>query len=287
VLGAGAIGGLWSLRLAGRGIAVTLVGRDGDAASRTLALEDGDTYLSHTFPQQSAAAHGAVARLLVATKSHVTRDALTPLLPRLPAATPVVLLQNGMGVEDWLCAARPDLCVLCAITTDGVYRRERDSLVLAGRGDTVIGGARPGDDAHAEAIARELGMMAVPDIAARRWQKLAINCAINPLTALYRCRNGDLLAKPEALAAMRALCTEVAAVMTAEGLAADADALFSLAAATAQNTATNRSSMCADIEAGRSTEIRFLNGYVVDRARFHGIAVPANERMLAAVLALH
>jgi 2-dehydropantoate 2-reductase len=287
VLGAGAIGGLWSLRLAARGIDVTLIGRDGDAASRTLSLEDGDTRLTHTFPQHSATAGGEVARLLVTTKSHVTRDALTPLLPRLATATPVVLLQNGMGVEDWLCATRPDLCVLCAITTDGVFRRDRDSLVLAGRGDTVIGGARPGNDAHAERIALELGMMAVPDITARRWQKLAINCAINPLTALYRCRNGDLLAKPEALAIMRALCSEVAAVMTAEGLAADGDALFRLAAATAQKTAANRSSMCADVEAGRSTEIRFLNGYVVDRARLHGIAVPENERMLAAVLTMH
>lgn len=286
VLGAGAIGGLWSLRLAARGIPVTLIGHDGAPASRRLSLQEHGDAVTHTFPQCTPATTGPVSRLLVATKSHATRDALAPLLPRLAPATPVVLLQNGMGVEDWLCEERPDLCVLCAITTDGVFRQDRDTLVLAGRGETVLGGARAQDEPRAEAIAGELGMTHADDIRARRWQKLAINCAINPLTALYRCRNGELLANPAALSTMRFLCTEVAAVMTAEGLPADAETLFRLARDTAEKTAGNLSSMRVDADAGRDTEIRFLNGYVVARARAHGIAAPENERMVAAVLAL-
>lgn len=285
VLGAGSIGGLQALRLAGRGIGVRLVGRD-DAPARRLTLADGSLLLEHEFTQVAPTAPGPVARLLVATKAPATRAALLPLLPFLDAGTPVVLLQNGMGVEEWLTGLRPDLCVLCAITTDGVFRRDRDSLVLAGKGETVIGAARNVDGARVALIAGELGMTPVDDIHARRWRKLAINCAINPLTALYRCRNGELLERPGALARMRAACAEVAAVMTAEGLPASADDLFDQARATAAQTAANLSSMRSDADAGRETEILFLNGHVAACGRRHGIATPENDRLVAEVLAL-
>lgn len=286
VLGAGSIGGLQALRLAGRGISVTLLGHEGDAPLRRLSLSAGPTLIESSFSQVSPSAPGPIAQLLVATKAPATRAALAPLLPFLAAGTPVVLLQNGMGVEDWLAAARPDLCVLCAITTDGVFRRDRDHLVLAGQGETVIGAARPGNAAQVAAIATELGMTAVADIRARRWRKLAINCAINPLTALGRCRNGELLERPAMLERMRTVCAEVAAVMTAEGLPAAGDELFRQACATAALTAANLSSMRSDADAGHETEILFLNGHVAAHGRAHGIATPENDRLVAEILAL-
>jgi 2-dehydropantoate 2-reductase len=285
VLGAGAIGGLWALRLVERGIAVTLLSRDAHAPRR-LTLQDGERVLQHTFPQRESSDTGPVRALLVCTKAPATAAALAPLLPSLPAHTPVVLLQNGMGVDEWLCAARADLCVLTAITTDGVWRRDRDTLVLAGHGDTFLGAARTQDEATARAVAQTLGMTFAPDIRARRWRKLAVNCAINPLTVRYRCRNGELLAKPEALAAMREICAEVAAVMRTEGMAAEAEPLFRQVCSTAEQTAANFSSMYADADAGRDTEIRFLNGYVVAKAEQHGLSAPANAALLQEILAL-
>lgn len=285
VLGAGAIGGLWALRMAGRGHRVVLLGRSPDPL-RQLVLEDGGTRSSEVFDQATAITCGPLAHVLVTTKSHVTANALEPFLPALCPGALVVLLQNGMGAEDELLAARPDLHVLVAVTTDGVFRPEPDHLVLAGHGDTWVGAIDPDDDALACATAATLGMGHAPDIQARRWLKLAVNCAINPLTALLRCRNGELLDRPDALATMRDTCTEVAAVMRAEGLTATADDLFRLACDTAGKTAGNTSSMCADAAAGRATEIDFLNGFVVARAAAHGLPAPVNARLQAAVTAL-
>lgn len=282
VLGAGAIGGLQALRLAARGLRVVLLARDAEPL-RQLVLEDGATRSSEIFDQVDATACGRIDRLLVATKSHATATALQPVLPALAPDALVVLLQNGMGSEDWLRERRPDLRVLPAITTDGVFRPEPDRLVLAGHGETWLGALDAADATLASETAATLGMGFAPDIRHRRWLKLAMNCAINPLTALRRCRNGDLLQDDAALATMRAVCVEVAAVMQAEGLATEAGALFRLACDTARKTAANTSSMCADVIAGRATEIDFLNGFVVARGQDHGIAVPVNAGLCAAI----
>lgn len=285
VLGAGAIGGLQALRLAARGLHVLLLARDGEPL-RQLVLEDGRTRSSEVFDQVTAATCGRIDRLLVATKSHVTAEALLPLLPSLAPGALVLLLQNGMGNEDRLRERRPDLRVLVAITTDGVFRPEPDKLVLAGRGTTWLGALEAADTSLAEATAAALGMTFAPDIHRRRWLKLAMNCAINPLTALSRCRNGDLLQDDAAVATMREVCAEVASVMQAEGLATEPGELFRLACETARATAGNTSSMCADVNAGRRTEIDFLNGFVVDRGKALGIATPANVALCAAIRAL-
>lgn len=285
VLGAGAIGGLQALRLVARGQAVVLLARDG-APSRTLALREEDQERIHTFAQRRPGATGPITRLLVATKSQQAAAALAPVLPDLAPGAVVVLLQNGMGAEAALLARRPDLRVLVAVTTDGVFRPARDTLVLAGRGDTLLGPLRAADAPLARDTAADLGMAFAPDIERRRWLKLAMNCAINPLTALQRCSNGELLDRPDALATMREVCAEVAAVMRAEGLEADGGALFDLACETARRTAANLSSMRVDADAGRETEIRFLNDFVAARGRARGIPTPANARLVAAVEAL-
>ncbi|MGH8494356.1 MAG: ketopantoate reductase family protein [Moraxellaceae bacterium] len=291
VLGAGAIGGLWALRLARLGFAVTLLAHDDNSNKRELQIEEDGVLFSQRFAQKKTAAAGPVQCLLVCTKSNLTATALSPLLPQLAAGTPVLLLQNGMGAENWLRQQHPELCLLTGISTDGVWRRDRDHLVQAGRGETVIGAEQAQDASMAQQLATLMQDERWPvhfsaDITQRRWLKLAMNCAINPLTALYRCRNGELLEKPEALAIMRAVCAEVAAVMSAEGMPTDTDTLFKAATAAAAKTAANISSMHTDVAAGRETEIAFINGHVVARAAAHGIPAPSNTALLTQIQAL-
>lgn len=291
ILGAGAIGGLWAMRLAAAGIPVTLLARKDRQPTRTLFLQDGTQHCSHCFPQCSTEHAGKIDRLLICTKASTSAEALAPLLPQLSREACVIFLQNGMGNEDALRTLRPDLRVLNAITSDGVFRPEKNQLVQAGHGETWLACRDPAHEKTAQAIAAILSSTGWPvyfsaDILQRRWQKLAINCAINPLTVRYHCRNGELLKKPDAVATMRNICAEVALVMHAEGLNTKAEQLFQLACQTAEKTANNISSMRADIDAGRCTEIDFMNGYVLRRANAHGIAVPVNKALCAEIQAL-
>jgi 2-dehydropantoate 2-reductase len=61
----------------------------------------------------------------------------------------------------------------------------------------------------------------------RQWQKLAINCAINPLTALHKLKNGEL-AGPRFADALQQVCVEVADVMSAQGIVTTAEELLLL-----------------------------------------------------------
>ena len=64
------------------------------------------------------------------------------------------------------------------------------------------------------------------------------------------------------------------------------DALFTRVAATMLRIDPQaRSSMWEDLQAGRRTEVDYLNGAVVTLARSLGLTAPANERLVALVRA--
>ena len=97
------------------------------------------------------------------------------------------------------------------------------------------------------------------NIASANWRKLAVNCVINPLTALYGCRNGDLQRYPEQI---ETLCREVASVMAMEGYHTSCEGLMQYVMDVIRSTADNVSSMLQDIRNQRHTEIDYITGYL-------------------------
>lgn len=96
------------------------------------------------------------------------------------------------------------------------------------------------------------------DILTRLWRKLALNCAINPLTVLYQCRNGELQAHQCEVAT---LCAELGELLECCGQPDAALDLQHEVERVIQATAANYSSMYQDVAAGRRTEISYLLGY--------------------------
>ncbi len=86
---------------------------------------------------------------------------------------------------------------------------------------------------------------------------------INPLTALYGCRNGDLQRYPEQI---ETLCREVASVMAMEGYHTSCEGLMQYVMDVIHSTAENISSMLQDVRALRHTEIDYITGYLLKRA---------------------
>jgi 2-dehydropantoate 2-reductase len=118
------------------------------------------------------------------------------------------------------------------------------------------------------------------------WAKGVVNAAINPLTALWRVPNGDLLATPERRGLLAALVAEAAAVTQARGIALPLADPLAHTEKICRASATNHSSMLQDIERGRPTEIDSINGVIVAEGRRLGVPAPLNEAVWRLVRAL-
>jgi 2-dehydropantoate 2-reductase len=117
----------------------------------------------------------------------------------------------------------------------------------------------------------------VTDIEGVLWGKAIVNAAINPLTALWRVPNGELLANADRRALLVGLAKEATAVATARGITLPYPDPVARVEEVCRATAANRSSMLQDVERGRPTEIDSINGVIVAEGRRLGVPTPVNE----------
>jgi 2-dehydropantoate 2-reductase len=126
----------------------------------------------------------------------------------------------------------------------------------------------------------------IDDAGSLIWGKLVINAAINPLTALLRVTNGELLKRPAARVLMAELAQETAAVAGAERVNLPFENPVTAAEKVAQDTAGNHSSMYQDIRRGARTEIDAICGAVTAGGVKYGIPTPVNYACWRLVRAL-
>jgi 2-dehydropantoate 2-reductase len=233
-----------------------------------------------------------ISLLLVTTKAGDTLSALESWLPYIAEDTPVVLFQNGLGSQQAVARRWPDRPVLAASTTEGANRPEPNVLVHAGVGDTWVGPLTDSTSDYTESVVQQLAQSglrvhAENNIVQQLWQKLVVNAGINVFTALLNCPNGEIVDAPLYRQSIDELCTEIAALLHADtGERATPQTLRERIEAVARSTARNTSSMRADVNAGRKTEIDFINGYLVRCGQRHGIATPVNQMLVQRVQAL-
>ncbi|KAB7624300.1 ketopantoate reductase family protein [Alkalilimnicola sp. S0819] len=284
VLGAGSIGLLMAAGLArGAGLAPLLIRRTGSepARRRVYELREGESVERVSLPQSAAEAlAGPVRRLLVCTKAQDVLPALESLGAALDPAAVILLLHNGMGVQQAVARRWPGCAVAAGTTTEGAYRPAPDRLVHAGRGLTRLGRLQ-GEGADWAAWLNAAGFRAewAEPIEYHLADKLRVNALINPLTVLHDCRNGELLERPAALARMQVLGEEADRVLAAAGWQYPRPA-FEAACAVARATGANYSSMHQDARAGRTLEIAAINGYLLALARAHRLPAPAHAALM-------
>lgn len=285
ILGAGSLGTLWATRLARTGVPVRLILRD---AARLASYQAGPglTLVEHgverTYPVigETPDSPEPIHRLLVACKAYDAQHAIAPLQPRLAPGAELILLQNGLGSQDAVAAQLPQARCIYASSTEGAFREGDWRVVFAGHGYTWLGDVgHPTpplwlDDLQAAGIPHEWAT----NILTRLWRKLALNCAINPLTVLYQCRNGGLQAHQCEVAT---LCAELAELLECCGQPAAAQDLHSEVERVIQATAANYSSMYQDVANARRTEISYLLGYACQAAERHRLVLPHLQQMQA------
>jgi len=283
VLGAGSLGTLWTTRLARAGLPVRLIVRDPtrlrsyEAAGGLTLVENGQAS-THAVPAETADHPAPIRRLLVACKAYDAESAVARIAPRLAADAELILLQNGLGSQDAVAAQVPHARCISASSTEGAFRDGDWRVVFAGHGFTWLGDAANPlapiwlDDLQAANIPHEW----TADILTRLWRKLALNCAINPLTVLHDCRNGGLT---EHHCEVATLCGELAELLERCGQPAAADNLQAEVERVIQATAANYSSMYQDVANQRRTEISYLLGHACKVAERHQVNLPHLQQL--------
>ncbi|MBK3472071.1 putative 2-dehydropantoate 2-reductase [Pseudomonas carnis] len=285
ILGAGSLGTLWATRLARAGVPVRLILRnearlaDYRAGQGLTLVEQG---VEQTYPVvgETPDSPEPIHRLLVACKAYDAQSAIAQLHPRLAPDAELILLQNGLGSQDAVAAQVPLARCIYASSTEGAFREGDWRVVFAGHGYTWLGDASHPtpplwlNDLQAASIPHDWAS----DILTRLWRKLALNCAINPLTVLYQCRNGGLQAHACEVAT---LCAELAELLECCGQPAAAQDLHSEVQRVIQATAANYSSMHQDVANHRRTEISYLLGYACQAAARHQLVLPHLQQLQA------
>lgn len=278
VLGAGALGSLWAARLAGAGATVRIILRSAQRLADYqraggLTLTADDLSWLYAIPAELPDASTPIQRLLVACKAYDAEGAIAQVASRLPSGCEILLLQNGLGSQQAIAERWPQARCIFVSSTEGAYREDDFHVVFAGRGQNWLGDPNGGS---APVWLDELNRAGIPqtwssDILARLWRKLALNCAINPLTVLHDCRNGELLQHREQLSG---LCEELVELLEAGGQPAAASDLQGEVLRVLDATAANYSSMYQDVRLGRRTEIAYLLGHACRSADSLGLALP-------------
>jgi 2-dehydropantoate 2-reductase len=292
IVGAGAMGCLFAARMAGSGLDVTLVDVDRDRlaliAADGLMLED-DTGDHEVFPRTALVAEfsGPVDLILLFTKGTHSPAAVASIA-HLAANSPLVLtLQNGVGNAEIIAEAfAPDRIVMGTAHVSASLARP-NRVVTHGFAHVDIGGFERAADRHAPEIAdllRRAGFATAvsTNVHATVWEKLAFNAALNALAMIVHASN-RMLDNAHGRAVAHRVVTETVHVAAAKGIVLSEPEILATVNRALSEHGHHKASMLQDREAGRATEIEFINGAVAREGARLGVETPANEILTSIV----
>ncbi len=314
VMGAGSIGCWLGGRLQAAGAVVHFVGRPrmlAALAQHGLTLTDRDKgrtvlpadalRLHANVPAGLAAMESALGGqtapllVLLCVKSGATRAAAAELAAILPAGTPVLCMQNGLGNGQIAQAAAPQLTVLPAMVPYNVAELSPGHLHRGSAGRLAAQDHPTLQRWLALLAAAGLALDLHADLTAVQWGKLLLNLnnSVNALSGLPL--RAQLLDR-DLRVCTAALVAEALSVLRRAGIQPASLAplpaswlpwmlrlptpLFRLVAARMLRIdAQARSSMADDLARGRTTEVDAINGEVMRLATRARTMAPRNARM--------
>ncbi|WP_141527921.1 2-dehydropantoate 2-reductase [Bacillus sp. AFS023182] len=198
---------------------------------------------------------------------------LVNILPFIKEQRRIIFLQNGMSHLHILQEIKCEN-IAVGIVEHGAKKENKYTVNHTGVGVTkfgVVNGELSQFDSLLDCFSpKYFSVQVEEDWKQTMYYKLVINVCINPLTALFGIQNGVLLSNPYFYRVMEQIFQEVVFLVGEERK----EDLWLLVCRVCETTASNTSSMLADIRAGQETEIDAIIGYVMEEARKQQKQVP-------------
>lgn len=288
ILGGGALGSVFAGKLALAGFKVQMLtrspGHPRAIEQNGLQLDDDGKSLTIHFSATTVENAEPATTVMLFTKTHQTDAAIKGVLNKMANAN-FVSLQNGLGNGARLAQYADPSHIVHGNTLVPADLLGPGHVSTHGPANSSFGAFSP----EAEPLAKQLqadltragfDVELVEDIELKIWQKACFNVAMNGLCALTRgspgllnyCADGQVLAHE--------LVDEAVSVARAEGVSIEAPRVHDMVDFACEHHTWHKPSMLQDIEAKRTTEIDALNGYIHERAQYHGLATPLNDMIL-------
>lgn len=306
MVGAGAIGGVTAAFIQQSGQDIELVCKHRQMADKINreGIRITGVKGEHNVPIRAVAdisdLSGPQSVVFLATKATDCVAAARELLPFLTPESVVVSLQNGICEDALAEVLGRDRVIGCVVGWGASFAAPGELDVTSG-GEFVIGNIDHRPDDRLAPIQRMLGTVCPTrisdNILGELYSKLIINACINSLGVIGGVRLGRLLADRrmrriflcimrEAMAVAAAMKIRVApggggkldyyAYLKGTGAMAEFKRHLTIRIIGFKYRRI-RSSSLQSIERGRRTEIDFLNGYICDQGRAHGVPTPVND----------
>jgi 2-dehydropantoate 2-reductase len=237
--------------------------------------------------------------VLVTVKSAATGDAADAIAHHAKPDALVISLQNGVGNAEQLRARLPEHTVLAGMVPFNVVQMADGRFHRGTEGELMVEASARLECWQALFRAARLPLEQRDDFAEVQWGKLLLNLN-NPVNALSGLPLREQLSQRAYRRCLALLIEEALGVLRASGIRPAKvarvaprllplllrlpDAIFKRVARTMLRIDPQaRSSMWEDLQAGRRTEIDYLNGAVVALAWAAGRDAPANRRAVELV----
>ena len=312
VIGAGAIGGITAAYLQRAGWNVELVCKHQEIVDRALSPGLrvfgvlGEGHYPVKAVKEASELAGPKDIVLLATKANDCIQAAAEVLPFLREASVLVSLQNGISEDRLAEVVRRDRVIGCVVAW-GATMHGPGELEMTSEGEFVIGNIDNKPDPRLALLQEMLGAI-VPtrisgNIMGELYSKLIVNSCINSLGAIAGLPLGRLLAFRRARDLFIGIMEEAMAVAVAMGLKVEPGGRGKLdynrflgrkdKLAQLKRHLTIRligfkyrrikSSSLQSLERGRKTEVDFLNGYICEKGRAHGVQTPINDALVTVI----
>lgn len=218
--------------------------------------------------------------IILTTKVHDSTKAVQSIRHMLKKDTVILILQNGIGNEEIVeLAAGRNVRMLRGVLKIAAEFIEPGEVKFWS-GKLLVGQGDGAEEIVAMLNRSGLDARLSGDIVRDVWNKLVVNCVVNPLTAILGVTDGAIIV--DSLRAVRnEIVKECLAIAQAEGVHLQPDLAERIDRTVAGYK--NLSSMYQDILKRRETEIDFLNGKIVELGKKHNIPTPTNATLVGLI----
>jgi 2-dehydropantoate 2-reductase len=225
--------------------------------------------------------------VVVATKAIPSLNPVVEMISPVvtPGKTTVVLIQNGIGIEEDIVKAYPGNAVMSSVSHIGSEIKEPNIVVQVGKDVSKMGPHLHAgvDDAISMAKAKSFVDMyaaggahtceLVSDIQTARWEKLLWNGTFNTVCALMRMDVGELQRSKGRETLLAPMMWEIWRIAEAAGHAMP-ESIVQWMAYRLPDDCAYRPSMLLDLENGRPMEVDVLLGNALAKAKEVGVETP-------------